>query len=56
MISRKSSYFGQIGPLTQRLSALEQLKQTTQYTCNGENGVFTINRVLLILAGNENMH
>ena len=60
MISRKISNFGQIGPMTLGLSALGHII-ITPYTCNGINRclhsfLIVFNSILLILAGNKNMH
>ena len=60
MKSRKSSNFGQIGPLTLGLSALEHLKNTPidlkrRKWCL-HSYLIVFNPILLILAGNEIMH
>ena len=58
--SRTSSKFGQIGPRTAELAALERLEKSP-YTYNGRNLVNTLapsffESNILILAGNEDMH
>ena len=50
-----SSKFGQIRPRTMELAALEHRKKFP-YTYNGENFSDVIDRILFILAGNEDMH
>ena len=57
--SRTSSKFGQIGPRTAELAALERLEKSPK-TYNGRNLVTTLTpifgSIILILAGNEDMH
>ena len=58
--SRTSSKFGQIGPRTAELAALERLEKSP-LTYNGRNLVTTLapsffESIILILAGNEDMH
>ena len=56
-----SSKYGEIGPWTTELAALERLKKLP-YTYNGENDVITFSPlfffylILFILAGNEDTH
>ena len=59
---RTSSKFGQIGPRTAELAALEGLEKSPQ-TYNGENDVITFSPlflifdwILFIFAGNEDMY
>ena len=47
MGARRSSTFGQIGPPTAELAALERLKKSP-YTYNGKNCVATFSRLFLI--------
>ena len=47
IISRTSSKFGQIGPRTAELAALERMKKIP-YTYNGENDVITFSPLFLI--------
>ena len=47
IISRTSSKFGQIGPRTAELAALERLEKYP-YTYNGENDVITFSPLFLI--------
>ena len=54
MQSWMSSNFGQIGPWTMELAALEHLKKSP-YTNNGETLHGCFDPILLILAGNEDM-
>ena len=49
-----SSNFGKVGPPTTELAALERLK--TPYSCTMGKMVSTFYLILLILAGNEDMH
>ena len=57
--SRTSSKFGQMGPRTAELAALECLEKSP-LTYNGRNLVntssFIFDSIILILAGNEDMH
>ena len=57
--SRTSSKFGQIGPRTAELAALERLEKSP-WTYNGRNLVNILapsfESIILILAGNEDMH
>ena len=50
-ISRMSSNFDQIRPLTAELSALECLKN--QYLCCGHSGIFVFQWIFFILAGSK---
>ena len=60
MISRRSLNFGQNGPGTVKLSALERLRNTPKdlqlgkRRCHFFSAVF--DRILLILAGNNDIH
>ena len=54
--SRTISKFGQIGPRTAELAALERLEKSPK-TYNGRNLVnFILNWIFFILAGIEDMH
>ena len=58
--SQTSSKFGQIGPRTAELAALERLEKSP-YTCNGRNLVNILatsflKSIILIFACNEDMH
>ena len=59
MKTRRSSKFGQIGPLRAELSALERLTKSP-YTYNRENGVATFfscfDRIFFILTGKDDIH
>ena len=48
MGARGSSKFGQIGPPTAELAALERLKKKSPWTYNGKTGVATFSRLFLI--------
>ena len=57
--SRKKSYFGQIGPLTTDLAALERLKKSHRLImgkCCLHASSFIFERIIIKVAGNQDRH
>ena len=54
--SRTISNFGQIGPLTTELAALEHLKKSHTYGGKMVSPCYIFNRTIIKVAGNQDMH